>query len=202
MITVEQWDSLYSRNFAWVTRSLKACLNEKALEWVDALRLFYDFENELFNTYEILNEENYVLGLELTAEQLFEIAHKYINKSTVHTVRYFIFKWWNDLRYYVDGAQPNLDSPWELYQTATAEETMYARQYFSVVTENFRGEQHTHFHTFKDNGPVLVYRGIRFPIDDEWGNAWALDKNGNPRSFSLEWDWWYPIDEYLDLYNI
>lgn len=202
MIALEQWDSLYSRNFAWVTRSLKACLNEKALEWVDALRLFYDFEKELFSTYEVVDEDNYVLGLELTAEQLFEIAHKYINKSAVHTVRYFIFKWWNDLRYYIDGARPNLDSPWELYQTATAEDTRYAREYFSVVTEDFHGEQHTHFHTFKDNGFILVYRGIRFPIDNEWGCAWTLDKKGNPRSFSLEWDWWYPIDEYLDLYNI
>lgn len=22
------------------------------------------------------------------------------------------------------------------------------------------------------------------------------------RYFELVWDWWYPIDEYLDLYNI
>lgn len=202
MITIEQWDRLYSRIFAWVTRQLKSCSDIKALEWVTAMRLFHDFESELFNTYGVEDENRYITGLELSAEQLFDIAHKYINMSKVHTVRYFIFHWWTELRHYIDGATPTLDAPWELYQSATAEETMYAREYFSVVTEDFYGEQRTHFHTFKDGGPVLVYRGIRFPIDDEWGSAWVLDKNGNPRSFQLEWDWWYPIDEYLDLYNI
>ena len=72
MITISQWDTLYSRNFAWVTRNLKACSDKEALEWVDALRLFHDFESELFHTYEVLDEENYILGLELTAEQLFD----------------------------------------------------------------------------------------------------------------------------------
>lgn len=203
MITITQWDTLYSRNFAWVTRNLKACSDKEALEWVDALRLFHDFESELFHTYEVLDEENYILGLELTTEQLFEIAHKYINKSTVHIVRYFIFHWWNDLRYYIDGAQPNLDSPWDFYQSATKEEIEQARKNFGYVKEtDDYGQIHEHTHTFRDDAPVLAYRGQRFIVDNEWGNAWTINKNGKVRSFQLEWDWWYPIDEYLDLYNI
>ena len=51
-------------------------------------------------------------------------------------------------------------------------------------------------------GEVLEYRGIRFPIDDQWGDAWFKKKNGEITHFRLDWDWWYPIDEYLDLYNI
>jgi hypothetical protein len=202
MITLTQWDSLYSRIFAWVTRSLKACSDKEALEWVAALRLFYDFENELFNTYEVLDEENYILGLELTAEQLFDITHKYINMSKVHIVRYFIFHWCTELRHYMDGAEPVLDAPWELYQPATADEIKFAREHFSEVTETHYDQTYTHSHTFSDDAQVIVYRNQRFIIDTEWGNAWTVDKKGNVRSFQLEWDWWYPIDEYLDLYNI
>lgn len=198
MITIGQWDMLYSRNFGWAIRQLKGCSDETAMKWVNAMRLFYDFEKELFNTYEVLDDENYIEGLELTAEQLFEVAHKYISQGDNYTVKYFIFNWWNDLRHYVDNGFPTFNFD-DNCDTAFPEETMYAREYFSVVTEDFYGEQRTHRHTFKDNGPVLIYRGIRFPIDDEWGNAWALDKDGNPRSFSLDWDWWYPIDEFLDL---
>lgn len=202
MITISQWDRLYSQNFAWVTRNLKACSNEEALDWVNALRLFHDFESELFVTYAVLDEENYILGLELTAEQLFDIAHKYINKSTIHTVRYFIFKWWNDLRYYVVGGQPNLDSPWELYQPATKEEIEQARKNFGCVKEDYHGEIYESTHTFRDDADVIVYRGQRFIVDTEWGCAWTISKKGEIKHFQLEWDWWYPIDEYLDLYNI
>ena len=49
---------------------------------------------------------------------------------------------------------------------------------------------------------VLEYRGVRFPIDDQWGDAWFKKKNGEIMHFRLDWDWWIPIDECLDLDNI
>ena len=63
-------------------------------------------------------------------------------------------------------------------------------------------EVYYHNHTFRDDAVVLEYRGNRFIIDNEWGCAWTKNKKDEPVSFRLEWDWWYPIDEFLDLYNI
>ena len=143
-----------------------------------------------------------LINLELTADQLFEIFHRHMNQYTNYTVRDFIFHWWNTLRGYVEDAQPPLDQPWLYYKPATKEEIAEARKNFSKVEENFHGEKMVYNHTFKKDAKVLEYRGNRFIIDSEWGNAWTLDKNGKPRSFDLQWDWWFPIDQYLDLYNI
>ena len=150
-------------------------------DWTDALLAFQKVKEELFKTYSITYKSgnkfkrSCIKGLELTADQLFELFHKHLEQYTNKTVRYFIFHWWNDLRYYIEGAQPTLDCPWELYKEATKEEIEQANK-------NFIG------HTF-NSGRILEYRGIRFPIDDEWNDAWIVAKDGHVRSFQLVWDW-------------
>jgi hypothetical protein len=127
-----------------------------------------------------------------------------MNKYTNHTVRYFIFHWWTDLRHYIDGAEPTLDCPWLLYKPATKEEIEKARKDFKKVAHvDFSTKKVSYSkHTFDDDANVLEYRGNRFIIDNEWGDAWTINKKGECIGFRLDWDWWYPIDEYLDLYNI
>lgn len=212
MIKLSDWDRLYVHTFDWVLRRLEPdCLEsykDTEQDWLEAIKAFNKVQLELFKNYSITYKSGNkykrgcIKGLELTADQLFDLFHKHLNQYTNHTVRYFIFHWWNDLRYYVDGAQPLLDQPWIYYKPATKEEIAKAKRDFGVVEEERYGALTIHSHSFKDDANVLEYRGNRFIIDDEWGCAWTRNKKGEVVSFQLEWDWWYPIDEYLDLYNI
>jgi len=211
MIKLSIWDRLYVHTFDWVLRRLEPdCLEsykDTEQDWLDAIKAFNKLQLELFEKYAVTYKsgDTYkrkcIKGLELTADQLFELFHKHLNQYTNKTVRYFIFHWWNDLRYYVKDALPALDCPWDFYKSATKEEIEQAEKDFGSITEERHGEKVTHHHTF-NSATVLEYRGNRFIIDTEWGSAWTVDKNGKIRSFQLDWDWWYPIDEYLDLYNI
>jgi len=214
MIELRKWDRLYVHTFDWVLRRMKPdCLEsykDTEQDWVEAIKAFNEVQEELFKTYSVTYKSGdkfkrgCIKGLELTADQLFDLFHKHLNRYTNHTVRYFIFHWWNDLRYYVENGQPPLDQPWLFYKPATKEEIEQARKDFKKVKHtNWHDDEVSYSeHTFKDDAQVLEYRGNRFIIDNEWGSAWTINKKGEQVSFQLDWDWWYPIDEYLDLYNI
>ena len=211
MIKLRDWDRLYVCTFDWVLRRMEPdnleFYKDSEQDWIEAIRAFNKVQLELFDRYAINYKhgdsfkKKSIKGLELTAEQLFELFHKHLNQYDNHTVRYFIFKWWTDLRHYIKGAEPALDCPWELYKDATNEEIELANKEFSNYEYDYRGETNKSEHTF-NTGEVLEYRGIRFPIDDQWGDAWFKKKNGEIMHFNLVCDWWIPIDECLDLYNI
>ena len=211
MIKLSIWDRIYCHTLDWAIRRMDpGCLKlykDKQQDWVDALLAFQKVKEELFKNYAVAYKSGdkikrgSVKGLELTADQLFELFHKHMNQYTNRTVRYFIFHWWIDLRHYIEGAQPPLDQPWLYYKKATRKEIKQAKKDFGHVKEEFYDEIEEHDHTF-NKARVLEYRGERFIVDDEWNCAWAKGKDGKVRSFSLEWDWWYPIDEFLDLENI
>ena len=211
MIKLSDWDRLYRHTFDWVLRRLEPdCLEmykDTEEEWLEALRAFNKIQEELFEKYSVKYKsgakfkKGCIKGLELTADELFELFHKHLNQYTNHTIRYLIFNWWTNLRHYVDGALPNLDCAWELFKKATPEEIAQANKDFGHYEYEWYDEIQKSDHTFND-AAILEYRGIRFPVDDQWGDAWCIDKNGKIKHFQLEWDWWYPIDEFLDLYNI
>ena len=85
----------------------------------------------------------------------------------------------------------------DYYKPATKAEIKQAKKDFGHVKEEFNGEILEHSHTFSDDADVLDYRGLRLIIDDEWGDAWIKDENGEIHHFQLIWDWDYPIDEYI-----
>lgn len=211
MIKLRDWDRLYVCNFDWVLRRMQPdsleFYKDTERDWVEAIRAFNKVQLELFDNYAVTYKhgdsfkKKCVKGLELTAEQLFELFHKHLNQYNNRTVRYFIFKWWIDLRHYVKGAEPILDHACELYKDATKEEIELASKEFAKYEYDCCGETYKSEHTF-NAGKVLEYRGIRFPIDDQWGDAWFKKKNGEITHFRLDWDWWIPIDECLDLDNI
>ena len=211
MIKLRDWDRLYVCNFDWVLRRMQPdsleFYKDTEQDWVEAIKAFNRVQLELFDKYTVTYKhgnsfkKKCVKGLELTAEQLFELFHKHLNQYNNHTVRYFIFKWWIDLRHYVKGAEPTLDCSRELCKDATKEEIESASKEFAKYEYDYCGEIYKSEHTF-NAGEVLEYRGIRFPIDDQWGDAWFKKKNGKITHFRLDWDWWIPIDECLDLDNI
>lgn len=173
-------------------------------DWLDTLFIFNGIQEDIFKHYSVLYKSgnhfkrSCIKGIEFTANQLFDVFHNYMDKYTNYTVRHFIFSWWNELRHYVPGALPTLDCPWEYFKPATDEEIKQAMKDFGAITEDWNGEMVTHTHTF-DGASVLEYRSHRFIIDNEWGVAWFKSNTGKIRSFQLEWDWRYLIDEYLDL---
>ena len=211
MIKLNEWDRLFGHSIDWAFRRMQPdCLemyNDTEQDWVDALMAFHKVKEELFKNYSVTYKSGNkfkrgcIKGLELTADQLFELFHKHLDLYTNKTVRAFLFHWWNDLRYYIDGAQPTLDCPWELMKDATKEEVEQANKDFAHYEYDHYGEIQKSDHTF-DNARVLEYRCIRFPIDDQWGDAWFKKKDGTITHFDLVWDYWYPIDECLDLYNL
>lgn len=211
MIKLSDWDRLYCHTIDWAIRRMEPdtleFYHDTIQDWTDALLAFQKVKEELFKTYGVTYKsgnsfkKKCIKGLELTADQLFELFHRHLEQYTNKTVRYFIFHWWNDLRYYIEGAQPILDCPWELYKEATKEEIEQANKDFAHYEYDHYGEIQKSDHTF-NNGKILEYRGIRFPIDDQWGDAWFKKKDGTITHFDLVWDYWYPIDECLDLYNL
>lgn len=88
-----------------------------------------------------------------------------------------------------------------MYKDASKEEIELASKEFAKYEYDCCEETYKSEHTF-NVGKVLEYRGIRFPIDDQRGDAWFKKKNGEITHFRLDWDWWIPIDECLDLDNI
>jgi hypothetical protein len=211
MIKLSDWDKLYRHTFDWVLRRLEPdCLKmykDTEQDWLEALRAFENLQKELFDTYGVKYvsgtkaKRGSIKGIELNADQLFELFHNHLNQYKNLTVRYFIFHWWINLRHYVEGAEPILDCAFELFKDATKEEIKQANKDFAYYEYNHYGKIQKSEHTF-NNGRVLEYRGIRFPLDDQWGDAWIKRKDGTITHFDLVWDWWYPIDEFLDLYNI
>lgn len=197
MIKLRDWDRLYVCNFDWVLRRMEPdsleFYKDSEQDWVEAIRAFNKVQLELFDNYAVTYKygdslkKKCVKGLELTAEQLFELFHKHLNLYDNHTVRYFIFKWWIDLRHYVKDAEPILDRACELYKEATKEEIELANKEFAHYEHDYCGKIQESIHTF-DKGIVLEYRGIRFPIDDQWGDAWFKKKNGEIVRFDLIWD--------------
>lgn len=213
MIKMTEWDRLYRHNIDWaISRMEPVCLEkykDKQQDWVEALIAFSKIQEEIFKNYNVNYKsgnkyhKGCIKGIEFTADQLFEVFHRHMNQHTNYTVRYFIFNWWNRLRPYVDGAQPTLGCPWLFFKPATKEEIKKARKDFKKVAhvDPYTKKVSYFTHTFNDDATVLEYRGNRFIIDNEWGEAWTINKKGEPKSFQLDWDWWYPIDKYLDLYK-
>lgn len=211
MISLNTWNTLYRNTFKWFLRRIEPdtleFYKDTEQDWIEAIKAFNKVEFELFDKYSVTYKsgskykKSCIKGLELTADQLFDIFHKHLEQYTNYTVRNFLFHWWNDLRYYVEGAQPILNSPHELIKDATREEIEQANKDFAYYEYNRCGEIQKSNHTF-NKGIVLEYRNIRFPIDDQWGHAWFKKKDNTITHFDLVWDYWYPIDECLDLYNI
>lgn len=208
MLKLSDWNSMYVRMFDWaLSRMTSRCLKfygDTSDGWKSALLAFYRFQNDLFARYAVTYKsgENAgcVKGLEFSADELSELIHMYMSSCDCYTARRFLFNWWSDLRYCTPGALPTLGCADDYLKPATKEEIERARADFGHIEEAVEnGEPYTHDHTFSDDAKVLEYRGRRFIVDEEWGDAWTKDASGRPISFQLRYDWWYPIDEYLDL---
>ena len=147
-----------------------------------------DFEKELYKDY---FDKPGVRNISFEEYQI--LCNKYIHQAKIDkklaSVGFF-FCLYNDYqvpyKHFADYFKP-----------ATKAEIKQAKKDFGHVKEEFNGEIMEHNHTFSEDADVLDYRGLRLIIDDEWGDAWIKDENGEIHHFQLIWDWDYPIDEYI-----
>lgn len=190
------WLIIYNGIVSWVIREINYCKEDGKSydDHISLLNLLSEFEYDLFDVG-LEGDDNFLLNYYGWSE----LCHKYINEhKDNYTIANFFFHIW------VNGQQNFNDFNMQLglfkdyLKPATKEEIEFAREHFSTVTDERFGETHTHTHTFSDNAEVLEYRGVRFIIDNEWGNAWYYH-NDKVYSFQLIWDWWYPIDRFISL---
>lgn len=203
MLKVNSWNTVFRQSCKWALRRMASetllFYDDNKEDWIECLKLLDAFDDDLCQYINIKT----VYEFNITAEEFFELIHTYIDnarKENKHTVAMFFFVLWTSTREYFNE-DLNLSDCTKYLKPATEEEIEYAKKYFSSITEpRYEGDEEmiTHTHTF-DNAQVLEYRGLRLIVDKEWSNAWLRDDKGNIHQFSLDWDWWYPIDEYLDL---
>ena len=147
-----------------------------------------DFEKELYKDY---FDKPGVRNIPFEKYQI--LCNKYIHQAKIDkklaSVGFFF-------RLYKDYQVPYKHFA-DYFRPATKAEIKQAKKDFGHVKEEFNGEILEHNHTFSDDTDVLDYRGLRLIIDDEWGDAWIKDENGEIHHFQLIWDWDYPIDEYI-----
>ena len=191
-MTIGKFDSMYNHHVRCAIRRLYdynlrffKCTRD---DWIDCLLELDKLEGELFKNY---SDENSGV-FNITSEEWSELCHKHMNINKV--TKEFFFEFWQDGR----DVFSDYDEITTLhFEDATKEEIEFAREHFSHVIEDRDDIYHEHNHTFSDDAKVLTYRGHRFIVDNEWQDAWAI-KNNKVISFRLIWDWWFPIDEYLD----
>ena len=174
--------------------------DKKLVEWQLCLEKLLDFDTELLD-YLVISKNLKNVRYNISSERWFELTHKYIEqarKENKTIVALFFFTIWTDMRtcFKDDKRKFILGEYSKFVRDATKEEIEQATKDFGHYEYKWNDKKLESDHTFNK---VLEYRDVRFPVDDQWGDAWTRNKNGEVRHFQLEWDWWYPIDEYLDL---
>lgn len=193
---ISTWDNtIYNHHVRWAIRRLsKSSLSDRE-DWIECLTLLDKFEEEIFRDVKDADSDNFI-----SFKKFSSICHSYIDdakKNNKFTVAYFFFKILNDSQYYFEDYEPPFNFNKYLVK-ATPEEIEQATKDFGIYQTNLDEKVHESKHTF-DNAEVLEYRGVRFILDNEWSNAW-IKNDDKIYTFQLIWDWYYPIDEFIELY--
>lgn len=166
----------------------------------------YTREN-IFDTAEYFSVFKYI------EEIGFELCKRYLNnKKTRYVIR---LREWNFLcRKYMKKARmtKNLTALKWIFSFWNDGRTMFksfSKNYVLYNPNNFLRDASIHeislahldkCHEYDmTNLKVLTYRNVN-AIVDKYYDAHILDMYGNAvKTFTLQWDWWYLIDVYLDL---
>lgn len=200
-MTLNNWRDEYCHIVRWVISRIEAAdlFKDNKDDWVECLIYLEKFEKELFEKHYNSKTKKFVIR----EREWFAICHRYIKKAKKENKRKkadFIFAIWTDLAnslYF-----KNHKDPWNAYDLCrkiTKEELEFANKYLIPKLDTI-AQKRAHKNTvwYDKDSDVLIYRNNKFILDNCWREAHILHK-GKERSFSLDWDWWYPIDRYLDL---
>jgi len=197
---LSEWEQIYSAEVDWVLR-MNSYEDERFddMTCFSLLKRFYQFEKELFKIFYIEKTKN----ITIRYREWFSLCHKYIRKArreNNYRLADFMFHLWNRGEYYF----PKHKDPWiiqELARPITKEELEFANKY--LIPEPYNEAQRKAWEEVKpqwysENSKVAIYRNIKLFIDDFWGEAHLYYKKEH-RIFSTDWDWWFPVDQFLDL---
>lgn len=197
---LSDWNELYSRQVQWAIRRFDCVefYNDTIQDWVNALLLLNEFEKELFKKY--YNEETKHICIRYRTWT--SLCRKYIKKCrkyNQYTSGDFIFSLWSNSQYYFPKINHSLRE-YDYFRPITLEELEYANKYL-IPTLDTEDQKKAHKNTiwYSENSKVLTYRGLNAPVDNCWRSAHIIDDKGKQRTFDLIWDWYYPIDRYLDM---
>ena len=192
-MTLNDWHAIYNSQSEWVIRMSTykhRDLDEKTC--FSLLLELHNFEKEFIDTF--FNDTKRKLNVKY--KDWFDICHKYIQRyreENNHIKAEFLFQLWIAGNNYFPRHKDPLN-PYILCRDITDEELKYANTYL-VPNSDIKKDN---LILYSNKSKVLKYRGLELIIDDVWSCAHILHE-GKDKYFSLDWDWWFPIDEFLDL---
>lgn len=203
-MNAKDWAELYNTKVSWAIRMLQDAdernLTDEKEEWIKALFVLNKMDYDIFNEFYSAETQK----LSVTYEQWDEFCHRYIaqaRENSAYKSALAVFLLWQSGNHYFSKNKKikKLYDHSAFERDITEEECEYALKHLTPTLNDFQKEVHKNTTWYNIECKVLTYRGINAPIDAVWHCAHILDDKGEERQFSLNWDWWYPIDEYLDL---
>jgi hypothetical protein len=179
----------YNYTINWLVSKLENKNNITAIN--KSLFYCYSFMKAVINKYTTKNDL-----LALNYNQLHSLCKEYIanakkeNQASLDfaIISYSLFSLCERLRYYYPKSIPSS---------------------FYVCFKNQMSVNFIKTNSIDDGGYVckpigiLTYRHVNWPVywDENGSQAYTLhiDKNNITHTFSLDWDWYYNIDNYLDV---
>ena len=200
MITEQEYKETGFSLYGWACRRLKEdtldFYHDTEHEWVVAILYYYDLSVEMYDQF--YDKENKRFNINI--DQWNTICRRYIQKARENNERSageFISTLWNDFRHQLEdeaGIRMNLYDPRSFLRPATEAEK---DKYYDLLS-NY-SELHKERGINRDEMETLTYRDINAIFDPCFFQAILIDENGRKHVFPLDWDWWFNIDQYLDL---
>lgn len=152
-----------------------------AEEYFSALKSMSEFTKELS---EYVDEND---NIKINYKDFDELMFRHFDKareSNRKDALHLLFDLWEDCRFSFNFAKKNLVL--NCYSSFVRSPNMFERE----LADKFKDKVN-----YK-NLTILTYRDIDALIDD-YGDAHLYKDGEEVAVFTLQWDWWYPIDMYL-----
>ena len=191
---LSDWESLYSTVVSQIVRRMDnetlSFYSDNVQDWVDALLSLGKFEEELFDKY-YKPETQHICIRYRTWTSLCRKYMRTARKENKKKSAQIIFNLWG-LAAYCFPRTKHIKEPQEYLRPITQEELDFA-------LANLIPGDSVNIEWYNRDSKVLTYRNLNAVVDNRFGQAHILDDDGTLLDFDLIWDWYYPIDRYLDL---
>lgn len=196
---LNDWNNIYNNVTRWaISRmSTTSFFEDSKDDWIESLIWLEKFEKELFDKY----HKEYKSKFTMRCREWSQLCHKYIHRARKinnRTIGTFFFEIWSSGRHCWKSFISNTTNPFNYTRQATKEEIEYANKYLVPKYANKEVFKNDKTVWYRDDTKVLTYRGINAIIDSVFCDAHILYRNKH-HTFQLIYDWYYPIDEFLDL---
>jgi hypothetical protein len=187
-MTYEQFIDEYNQKIDWLVRSIYNCSSNfiEEQKYVYALKCCYSFKQELLLRYDRRKQETVNDKLTMNFNQLYGLCKKHIasinDNNSIASLALFLLC--QSLRYYFPKENDKLNK----------------HNYISSISHSFELT-----HTDGEIKPIgkLNYRNLNWPIyyDENSSTYYAITiRNKKKYVFSIEWDWYYEVDKFVDLF--